>query len=575
MPPKPQRLKGTPPTQPTGSISKHFPKKTPVPPLDVTDVDDATVRSGRNSPKLSTKASASRELVVKLEFSSARNPESSTIAGNALKILHRISDKFKREIQIYNNEGNLVTEFNTTPGIFLKEFYLHSTTRGKDKKKHKSFFVFRIVTGATLKQLRTDPDVSSLLNNLSARLTLHPWTEDITDVVSLGWFLGPLPKYTMAQEMTTKLRQLIASQANISEQKIPRFHCQMEMITTTCKQRRVACQAYGLTVQRKDATQLSNIIHRAFAHPTSDFMFILYRQRYSHPEVFAKAILRQSEREANMRIVAVKGLNPEYMPTFESVLRDRFPDITAVYSTPTTSSTNSFGTPIGRYNLLCHVDHFVSLAQQLGKELPSLYLTHVAQHGGTPVDTDEPVAVTSRYPGSSRYGDGDSELSEGSLSTRNSFYSSCESALEEYDLDEALQNYELPASISRDESSKSPTGVSPLTMSSPTNARTYAQVVGGGGPPLPTVSEERLQQLETENAQLRAQISQLAQQMTALIHTLTSAKVLELVDATQAAPSPSPFRKKTRTSISPDSDSTGLVTTPSTHDDPPDKMQED
>jgi hypothetical protein len=349
----------------------------------------------------------------------------------------------------------------------------------------------------------------------------------------------------------------------------------MEMITTTCQQRRVACQAYGVTVQRKDAVKLSKLIHRAFAHPTPDFMFILYRQRNSHPEVFAKATLRQSECEANMRVVAVKGLNPEHMPTFEKFLRNRFPAIEAVYSTPTTTSANPSGKPIGRYNLLCLVHQFVSLAQQLGEELSSLYNDHVAQHGVTPADTDEPVAVVSRYPGSSRYGDGDSEWSEHSLSTRNSFYSGCASALDEYDLDEALKNYDFPASISRDQDSKSPTGVSPLTMSSPTNGPTYAQVAGGYyGPTLPAASEERLKHLETENANLRSQLSRLEQQMTALLQNLTASKLLQLTETTHTAPSPSPFRKKTKTSSLQNSESPDSVNLPAKHTEPPDTMQE-
>jgi hypothetical protein len=63
------------------------------------------------------------------------------------------------------------------------------------------------------------------------------------------------------------------------EDKIPRFRCQMETITATHNRTRVVCQAYGLTVQRKGAVKLSQVIHSALARSSSsDFLFLHYRQ---------------------------------------------------------------------------------------------------------------------------------------------------------------------------------------------------------------------------------------------------------------------------------------------------------
>jgi hypothetical protein len=81
---------------------------------------------------------------------------------------------------------------------------------------------------------------------------------------------------------------------------------------------------------------------------------------------------------------------------FEWRMLEKYPEIKDIFITPTTSTKNPAGRPIGRYNLLCTTENFVSLASRLYKELDSFcheYLGHA-------------VGVVSKFPG--KYQDGQS-----------------------------------------------------------------------------------------------------------------------------------------------------------------------
>jgi hypothetical protein len=122
-------------------------------------------------------------------------------------------------------------------------------------------------------------------------------------------------------------------------------------------------------------------------------------------------------------VVVVKGLDPAYMFEFEVRMRETFPEIEEIFTTPTTSATNPAGRPIGRYNLLCTKENFASLARRLYKELDSFYRYYLSQHGLEATVLDETVGVVSRFPVKYRYGEA-SEISENSFVTRDSYMSS-------------------------------------------------------------------------------------------------------------------------------------------------------
>lgn len=522
-------------------------------PLDVRQAaeadDDITVAGSNASLRGSPAIDRSpKEMVLKLEFASKEARHPVALAGSANKILHRMYSSFFNQLNIFDNRGSKVKRFDVSEETFLKQFDLHSKFYAKNNNKYRYFFVFRIETKVTLGQIRKEIAVSEVLKEHSARLFFHPWTEDVTDVINLGWFMGPLPKYTMSDEINIRVANFLAFHASIDVKRIPKFHCQMDSISATYKGRKIACQAYSLTVQRQHSAALQKVILAAANKNTNpELLFIFHRQRYQHPEAFAKAVLQQNAREDSKRIVVVKGLDPDHMFEFDLRLKETYPDIEDIFITPTTSGKNPAGRPIGRYNLLCDKEKFVSLARRLYNELDSFYNEYLIHKGLESTAVDETVGVVSKFPG--KHQDGlASDISESTINTRDSYMSSCASLLDTMDLpdfpDDIVPPFPEPdSSPSPSTSGQAPNSSSSTGVFSPTTSeRTYAQVVAT--PTRRTTVQPNTVQHQQEMDSLKSEVAELKQTIANLSHVLQ--RFLSASDC--PGPAPSPQRKKTRTS---------------------------
>jgi hypothetical protein len=357
----------------------------------------------------------------------------------------------------------------------------------------------------------------------------------------------------MSNEMNIKLLNEISRRSKIVQPNIPKFRCQADSITATKANKRLTCRAYVLTVQRQHAAKLQSIMEKAFAQPSPDLAFIFFRQRRDQFEFFSKAVFQQATREENMRVVAVKGLHPDKMFHFESRLRKEYQEIEEVYTTPSTFHENSEKKLVGRYNLLCSKANFVPLAKKLSTDLASLYNKFLEEENETPQEGDEPVTVVSRFPGSNWWRD-DTDLSESSLSTRDSFTSGCDSLWQDCALpweNETAPDKPPPRIVVRPSASPSPTDVSPITHGT---SPTYAQVAATPPPVQPMESIDEVQQLKTHIQNLESRMEQQNQQLTQ--QNLQLAQMMNMFNAflsqgsssTAPFPAPSPDRKKTRTS---------------------------
>jgi phage pi2 protein 07 len=53
---------------------------------------------------------------------------------------------------------------------------------------------WQIGTVMTLTNIRKNPDVHEALQRTAGNIVYYPWSEDVRDVVPIGFFIGPLPK---------------------------------------------------------------------------------------------------------------------------------------------------------------------------------------------------------------------------------------------------------------------------------------------------------------------------------------------------------------------------------------------
>jgi hypothetical protein len=147
----------------------------------------------------------------------------------------------------------------------------------------------------------------------------HQWPLDVTDVMSIGFFVRETPTYKLSSTFGNELRTLIAKKANIRQVKIPKFQV-------------------ALTQRQLLEMHVEELLSKVFMDSkANDLNFIYYKQRHVHLPVFFKAIQKQRLHEQSYHIVAVEGIHPNEVFEFEVMLRQQFPEIENIlptYQTP-------------------------------------------------------------------------------------------------------------------------------------------------------------------------------------------------------------------------------------------------
>jgi hypothetical protein len=233
----------------------------------------------------------------------------------------------------------------------------------------------------------------------------HQWPLDVTDVTSIGFFVGETPTCKLSSTFGDELGTLIAKKANIEQVKIPKFQVALTVVSArienphTKRFVRDACTAFEVQVPVSQRRAMEELLFKAFMDSkANDLHFIHYEQRQVHLDVFYKAIQKQRLHEQSHRVVAVEGIHPDEVFKFEVTLRRQFPEIESILPTSKSTSHNHHGLPIGRYNILCKKSNFSILAKKLHQEFTSLYHKHLQDNCVELQENQQPARVTSRHP---------------------------------------------------------------------------------------------------------------------------------------------------------------------------------
>lgn len=525
---------------PTNPKQQHGTQPTNPPPIDTTADDEATVKSGRQSGRPSSRptgtANSWKDHTIKLRFQSNNTLQTTDVSHMSFAIFQAINASFPTDVKIFTNEGKVVKSLRApTRKDDFEKLYKVTHYRGNKARGQRpsSWIIFRISTPLTLSEIRKDENVRAALSNTSCRLQYYPWEETQRDSVSLGFLLGYLPKYMTSEQMQEELMPILTAGAGRTASRIPSHRCVLENVQALSPSgRKYTCQAFGIQVQRQDAVNMKDILAKAF--PINDKAtsgFIFYGDRRSHPTIFSKAVHRQAEITDQYRVVAIKGIDPEFMFDFEGPLCQEFPSILKVLRTPSTYRLGDDGLTTGRYNLLCKKDEFVTLARSLSQGLIQCYHA-LLDKAGVEISHEVSVTVVSKFPS----GDDKSlgSLSESSLTTRNSYLTTLETAFSEYDPDDST----IPSTVWGPPASAPSPSVSSLTT-----PRTYASVTVPPPPPPPVAHPVGIpESISAQLVSMQEQIIQLQQANAAQLDTIQ-----QLVQSLQLKP-PSPKRKILRRS---------------------------
>ncbi|KAL3903163.1 MAG: hypothetical protein SGILL_010549, partial [Bacillariaceae sp.] len=357
-------------------------------------------------------------------------------------------------------------------------------------------------------------------------------------------------------EVTQLISALVANQAHARD--LPKFHCVLDNVSGNHNGKRFTCKAYGIQVQRKDAAKLSKLLSTAFANDPPDKKFVFYKLRHQNPSAFSKAVRLQAHITANRRVIAVKGINPEDEFTYSTAFLASFPKAIAIFKTPSTFSKTTRGAPIGRYNILCDLKDFVSLAQQLHADFPAHYMEFIIDNK-LPWDDENFIepSVISNFPGKGGRNSDDTVWSGHTLSTRDTYNTNCASAFDglddDFDWDDApaLSSVRTPAPPPVIHGG-SGTTASPMTANTTTQA-SYASVASGAAPSHNQYQQQPPQPPETHRVQrLEARLATQEQQMTQMESMKQQMARMEsmieklMLQQSEGHSSPSPRRKRTK-----------------------------
>jgi hypothetical protein len=303
----------------------------------------------------------------------------------------------------------------------LFNLHVRKSSPKAQKKQHCHFYQFRITTTAAFSEIREAPSVEKLLKTYGAILQTTPWQANVVDTAVIGWQMGLIPSYMTSTEATKHIRRNLEMYSGTAPKKITTFHCISQTVTATLHSRRVTIKVYCVSVQKAHFHKLSDIFAKAYLKILKENKFIFFKTKHESPETFAKAAFIHAKFVNDHRIVAIKGIDPDYLFDFEEVLRTEFSLIEQVFTTASTHTRNIHGHYIGRYNLLCRAEHFVELAKALHDELSLLYIKHAIKvHAMELTDGMEPVDVVSNFPGKIGVHGGASVGSGNSLTTKPS-----------------------------------------------------------------------------------------------------------------------------------------------------------
>jgi hypothetical protein len=120
----------------------------------------------------------------------------------------------------------------------------------------------------------------------------HPCTEDITDVVLLGFLVHVDPVKHPKDYVEDKIKAKLQKEAKCEPHQIPIFKVVMSSPSHMQDDNRLWTKSYDVQVERKYAKAMIRLIKQAYKG-SKDFIF--YRMRHEVPATFKAAIKAQNQ----------------------------------------------------------------------------------------------------------------------------------------------------------------------------------------------------------------------------------------------------------------------------------------
>ena len=215
--------------------------------------------------------------------------------------------------------------------------------------------VHRMVLDEKYHHIKKNKDIFDCIKRNNCYLQEHVWSTQEWDTINVGFLSGVSPQHQSKESIVHKL--------NLIEKTNLRYNLHTTMISTSLNGTKLNIYAYEIQCLRSDADLVSKYI----AHTSREYgqTFIKYKWKYSNPQVFVNAIVKQKEFIDNIRTIPIYGITGSAMVQMKSNLMKR-KEILEVRSTSKTMES-------GRWNAYTKLANFQSTTKWLQLNLPKLY----------------------------------------------------------------------------------------------------------------------------------------------------------------------------------------------------------
>jgi hypothetical protein len=172
--------------------------------------------------------------------------------------------------------------------------------------KHNFWTVFKIRSQLPFSAIRQNDVVFHALQSTNGRVSVYPWEPSVTNVFSLGFFVGALPTYQTEEHFTEHVKKSIASKTKIPVKTL-HLQCVKSRISIPYQGVQVQCEAFDLQIRREDFAKLFDPICLTFPG-SAPLKLMLCKDRYDHPAQFAKAIHLQAQYQLGHKVIAINGI---------------------------------------------------------------------------------------------------------------------------------------------------------------------------------------------------------------------------------------------------------------------------
>lgn len=273
--------------------------------------DDNSTSTPPTGVFLNEKQPEMKEIV--LEFSTTDPKTADQFGYMHICIISDLQLTFtKHELRVFENNGKELKtiEHADRLGIWTakqkqRQHFRVGTIIGNVKKKRANRYVIkhRIRTTKNLRELK---EASITLSQTPITLRSSPWTEDVIDVVRLGFLSGIHTTY----QTTDEALQLVRTIANTQQLPPIRIVFSSPRLSNQTG-RLLRTKAYSIECRRTDTEKVKNILSSVFQNRTEAPFLLFERMKYQQPENYAKGIKIQTKLLQSQAAIKLSGVGLE------------------------------------------------------------------------------------------------------------------------------------------------------------------------------------------------------------------------------------------------------------------------